>query len=380
MLYNLSDLLKDALKERDQLTIINTSLQKKILAFKSKEKDYNNDEKMDKVPEASTNAMSEDNLKTNYLQLLQEAFAQRERLKMKQSSSKLELERLHSRFDTKNAQAMELASYFRDFKREMAKGSQFLRTGQSIPAKRIFKFEAEEEELETRVEEVRTKNIFLRNQLKKLEKQIGQKETLADTGLALIDFEQLKIENQTLNEKIEERNDELHKLGKKTTTTVQVLSHIKEKLSFVNDDNSIKAKNLSVLDTQLAQLRDQLAKTKQLRDTLRQDNLNMKQNQGFVSSDLLVVDFDQRKHTIEELEKKLTQLQDRHKECSALIKQAEETENRVKSPLNSSLNKKVIPSTPADVKSLGATAASARTLTPQVRPPSKVSTIKSPTR
>jgi hypothetical protein len=46
-------------------------------------------------------------------------------------------------------------------------------------------------------------------------------------GLHLIDFEQLKIENQTLNEKIEERNEELHKLRKKTTTTVQVLTHIK---------------------------------------------------------------------------------------------------------------------------------------------------------
>lgn len=49
-----------------------------------------------------------------------------------------------------------------------------------------------------------------------------------DTGLPtlcrlhLIDFEQLKIENQTVNEKIEERNEELLKLRKKNTTTVQV--------------------------------------------------------------------------------------------------------------------------------------------------------------
>ena len=50
-----------------------------------------------------------------------------------------------------------------------------------------------------------------------------QKEELAD-GLHLIDFEQLKIENQTYNEKIEERNEELLKLRKKITTTVQVIS------------------------------------------------------------------------------------------------------------------------------------------------------------
>ena len=45
-------------------------------------------------------------------------------------------------------------------------------------------------------------------------------EELAE-GLHLIDFEQLKIENQSLNEKIEERNEELAKLRKKTATTVQ---------------------------------------------------------------------------------------------------------------------------------------------------------------
>ena len=70
-----------------------------------------------------------------------------------------------------------------------------------------------------------------------------EKEQLAD-GLHLIDFEQLKIENQTLNEKIEERNEELHKLRKKTTTTVQVLTHIKEKLQFEKAQNEVLKQEL----------------------------------------------------------------------------------------------------------------------------------------
>lgn len=69
-------------------------------------------------------------------------------------------------------------------------------------------------------------------ELKKLEMSLKKKEELAE-GLHLIDFEQLKIENSTLNEKIEERNEELNKLRKKTNQTVQVLTHIKEKLQFV---------------------------------------------------------------------------------------------------------------------------------------------------
>jgi hypothetical protein len=41
-------------------------------------------------------------------------------------------------------------------------------------------------------------------------------------GLHIIDFEQLKIENQTLYEKIEERMEELSKLKHKKMVTVQV--------------------------------------------------------------------------------------------------------------------------------------------------------------
>ena len=58
--------------------------------------------------------------------------------------------------------------------------------------------------------------------LKRLEALIRSREQLAE-GLHLIDFEQLKIENQSLSEKIEERNEELVKLRKKTTNTVQVI-------------------------------------------------------------------------------------------------------------------------------------------------------------
>ena len=60
------------------------------------------------------------------------------------------------------------------------------------------------------------------------QKILTKKDQLAD-GLHLIDFEQLKIENQTLNEKIEERNEELHKLRTNITSHVVKLSHTREK-------------------------------------------------------------------------------------------------------------------------------------------------------
>lgn len=80
---------------------------------------------------------------------------------------------------------------------------------------------------------MRLKHITLRKQYAGVEKAFRQKEELKN-GLHLIDFEQLKIENQTFTEKIEERNEELQKLRKKITNTVHTLSHVREKLQFMH--------------------------------------------------------------------------------------------------------------------------------------------------
>jgi Domain of unknown function (DUF4201) len=68
---------------------------------------------------------------------------------------------------------------------------------------------------------VRLKNISLRTTLKKLQKVFKAKDLLAD-GLHIIDFEQLKSENSTLNSKAEERNKDLIKLDKTKTTDMKV--------------------------------------------------------------------------------------------------------------------------------------------------------------
>lgn len=49
----------------------------------------------------------------------------------------------------------------------------------------------------------------------------------------MIDFEQLKISNVDLGEKVEERNEDITKLTGKVRATVEVLTHVKEKLHFL---------------------------------------------------------------------------------------------------------------------------------------------------
>jgi predicted nucleic acid-binding Zn-ribbon protein len=116
---------------------------------------------------------------------------------------------------------------------------------------------------------------------------------LAD-GLHLIDFEQLKIENQAFNEKIEERNEELLKLRKKITNVVQVLTHVKEKLQFIFEENSDLKLELTSLDEQVTDFRDVLPGYKSQRDHLRLKNQMTKDRNGLLGNAPLLRDFEDK--------------------------------------------------------------------------------------
>ncbi|KAG7382197.1 Coiled-coil domain-containing protein 96 [Phytophthora pseudosyringae] len=231
---------------------------------------------------------------------------------------------LQARLDEKEAKVTEIQDAFLEFKREVARNAENLRTGKPIAKRVIAQFEAAELRKDQDVEKVRLKHINLRTHLKKLEQQLHAKEQLAE-GLHLIDFEQLKIENQTLNEKIEERNEELHKLRKKTTSTVQVLTHIKEKLQFVLAENQTLKRESQELEEALTANRDQLAHKKKDRDATRQLAARLKSKDGFAKSELLIEDFDKRESDLVDLERRRAELIQRHAFLSRHTKQARKT-------------------------------------------------------
>lgn len=76
---------------------------------------------------------------------------------------------------------------------------------------------------------------------------LKKKEQLAE-GLHLIDYEQLKIENQTLNEKIEERNEELTRLRGKIINHVIMLSHTREKMKYIETQNKKNSDELEQIN------------------------------------------------------------------------------------------------------------------------------------
>merc|ERR1711918_135350 len=108
-------------------------------------------------------------------------------------------------------------------------------------------------------------------------------------------------ENQTLNEKIEERNEELHKLRKKTIVTVQIITHMRETVQFVQTEYQKLKQERTRLDQELATQREQVTSTKRERDELRAEFNKLKETAGLTNSEHLTKDFEQRAEHIKQL-------------------------------------------------------------------------------
>lgn len=225
-----------------------------------------------------------------YLNVLSHVHQIRLKLRQQQLRAARISDELRFKLEEKRAKAMECRDSFRNFKREVGQHAEYTRTGQKIPARIISEIEAFELEKDAEVEEVRGSNISLKNRLAKLELALKKRDELAD-NLHVIDFEQLKIENQTLNERIEERHEELASLRKKTVTTVQIITHLREKLEFTQQQNTLLKADLSVLERNLIQQRDLLGQRKKERAELQAEAAKVKQQAGITGSESLNQDY-----------------------------------------------------------------------------------------
>jgi len=217
--------------------------------------------------------------------------------------------------ELKEAELHRMTSDFIEKRRLIAQKAINSRTGKPLQKEEIEMYIQNEHKKDQEVKAVRLENIKLKNRLQKREKQLKQKEELAE-GLHLIDFEQLKIENQTYNEKIEERNEELSKLRKKITNTVEVLTHLKEKLQYIQQENGQLNHQLKGLDAQVAQKRDALTRIKQNRDKLRNENHELNRQCGLLGNETLLRDYEEKYSESADLKTRLSDLRARHSELS----------------------------------------------------------------
>lgn len=142
---------------------------------------------------------------------------------------------LEEKLNQHKMRSEKMKSSFKEFKRAVAEGAEFNRTGKKIPRTELLRWEKEEDKIDEELQLERFRYITNKRKLKQLEEELKKKDKLAE-GLHVIDFEQLKIENQTLNEKIEERNENIHNLNTKIRKGVITFTHMREKLYQLNKE------------------------------------------------------------------------------------------------------------------------------------------------
>jgi len=304
-------------EEFDKIMIDNTQLHRRVIQNRTQKDKFDTE----KGPADGMRVTEH-----KYMLVLQHVHTARLKLRQQQVKAAKMSEELKNQLEEKRQKAVECRDAFRDFKRAVSLNAEYSRTGKTIPAKILNEIENFEHDKDAEVEEVRGSNISLKNRLTKLELQLRKKDELAD-NLHVIDFEQLKIENQTLNEKIEERNEELHKLRKKTVITVQVMTHMREKLQCIVQENQLLKVELQQLDSELQSQRDLVGKTKHERDDFRVENVKLKQQAGIINSRSLNEDYESRAKRIFELHATIDEFKDIYNEKWSYINERQNTPN-----------------------------------------------------
>eukprot|EP00892_Ulva_mutabilis_P012321 jgi/Ulvmu1/9461/UM052_0029.1 len=248
------------------------------------------------------------------------ASLEEQKAKLTSSAAKYDrtVEELREELHERLTRTTQIQNALRHFIVEVGKGAEDSSTGKPIRPQLVEKLHNQDILKEEKLISLRLKNIELRNKLERLEQSVQEKEQLAE-GLHLIDFEQLKIENQSLTEKIEERNEELLKLRRKITTTVQILTHMREKLQFVQRRVRVLTREVGELEAGLGAKRDSLSKLKQRRDNLRHTARKIRETSVYIDSPMLLQDMQAQVKLRDQLISDIDEMQIRKERIAARV-------------------------------------------------------------
>jgi len=186
-----------------------------------------------------------------YINALVNVTQVRMQMKQTQESYNKMAQDLEEKLQFHQERSDQMKNSFKEFKHAVAESAEFNRTGKKIPKRELDRWDQEEEKIDAELQKENFTYITNKRKLKQVEEELKKKDKLAE-GLHVIDFEQLKIENQTLNEKIEERNEAIHNLNTKIRKGVIMFTHMREKLHQLK----LELDKLKAIDSQKKEIAD----------------------------------------------------------------------------------------------------------------------------
>lgn len=220
--------------------------------------------------------------------------------------------------DARSARRDATVKAFETYKAEVAKAAEYPgNPGKGLSDETVEARLSEERAADAIVRRERVANARLRRRLARTEEKVRDKEELA-AGLFLVDFEQLKIENGALQEKIDARNEDLVRLRAKTGLQVQTLTHMKEKLQHVKKEIERMVRELAELAEESDKKGDHMRRLKAERDRYKKENERMQAASNTVDTPVLLDDYRYLKQKSTHLRQKVARLQRMCAEAQAI--------------------------------------------------------------
>ena len=219
----------------------------------------------------------------------------------KGNSEKL-LDSLRASMEETDVRISEIKKDAYEFKRDIVTGAENFRTGKTVAEKAVRYMEEKLRAKGAMAEKLRLKNMTLKSQIQKMEGQLQQKEDMGEV-LHVIDFDQLKIENQQYLEKIEERNNELLRLKLTTGNTVQVLNTLKHKLSNLTAESEWLKRETSQRKEMLAKISEEISRVEQEKEHAARAERKIRRETQSQSNMPQVLDYVQQKAEMYDLQR-----------------------------------------------------------------------------
>merc|ERR1712113_410368 len=145
------------------------------------------------------------------------------------------------------------------------------------------------------------KNQAYKISIKKAEKQLKSKQETGD-DLQYIDFHQLQIENQQFVKRIEDANQELLDLKRRSGRTVKILNNMKKKLSSLTADAKFLEDEIKERKAMLAKTEHDIVKVVEEKEAARKEHKKLRAQSRQTPEMPQVVDYVSQKAEQYELE------------------------------------------------------------------------------
>lgn len=157
-----------------------------------------------------------------------------------------------------------------EFRRDIVVGAENPRTGKTMAEKVLKYMEDKLTQKDMLINKLLMKNQAYKSAIKKADSQLKSKSETGD-NLQYIDFHQLKIENQQFVHRIEEANQELLVLKRRSGRTVKILNNMKKRLSGLTAEAKFLEDEIKERKAMLAKTEHDIVKVVEEKEAARKE-------------------------------------------------------------------------------------------------------------